>query len=80
MKILYIIIGAFVGMVVGQNGLGAVSGAAIGYLLGEIVRLKVREKNTIEKVKDLVDKLNTLQASSNSNVQEKVSSRRSTVR
>lgn len=51
-------------MAVGQNGLGAVTGAAIGYLLGELLLLKTREKYTVEQVKDLIRKVNDLQASS----------------
>ena len=73
MNFVYIIIGAVVGLAVGQNGLGAVTGAAIGYLLGELLLLKTREKYTVEQVKGLISKVNALQTSSNSNAQEEVS-------
>lgn len=73
MNFVYIIIGAVVGLAVGQNGLGAVTGAAIGYLLGELFLLKTREKYTVEQVKNLINKVNALQTSSNSNAQEEVS-------
>ncbi len=70
MNFVYIIIGAIVGLAVGQNGLGAVAGAAIGYLLGELLLLKTREKYTVEQVKGLISKVNALQASSQSNAQQ----------
>jgi uncharacterized membrane protein len=70
MNFVYIIIGAIVGLAVGQNGLGAVAGAAIGYLLGELLLLKTREKYTVEQVKSLISKVNTLQEASRSNVQK----------
>lgn len=70
MNFVYIIIGAIAGVAVGQNGLGAVAGAAIGYLLGELLLLKTREKYTVEQVKGLINKVNALQASSLSNAQE----------
>ncbi|MFK7815705.1 MAG: hypothetical protein AB8B92_05165, partial [Gammaproteobacteria bacterium] len=73
MNFVYIIIGAVVGVAVGQNGLGAVSGAGIGYLLGELLRLKTREKYTVEQVKELIRKVNALQATSNNNAQDEVS-------
>lgn len=70
MIFVYIIVGAIAGLAVGQNGLGAVSGAAIGYLLGELLLLKTREKYTVEQVKTLISKVNALQASSISAAQE----------
>ena len=73
MNFVYIIIGAVVGLAVGQNGLGAVAGAVIGYLLGELFLLKTREKYTVEQVKDLINKVNALQTSSNGNAQDEVS-------
>lgn len=69
MNFVYIIVGAIVGLLVGQNGLGAVAGAAIGYLLGELLLLKTREKYTVEQVKGLINKVNDLQASSQSQEQ-----------
>jgi len=73
MNFVYIIVGAIVGLAVGQNGLGAVTGAALGYLLGELSLLKTREKYTVEQVKGLISKVNALQASSVSNAQEESS-------
>ncbi len=70
MNFVYIIIGAIVGLAVGQNGLGAVTGAAIGYLLGELWLLKTREKFTVEQVKGLISKVNALQAASQASAQQ----------
>jgi uncharacterized membrane protein len=70
MNFVYIIIGAVVGLAVGQNGLGAIAGTAIGYLLGELQLLKTREKYTVEQVKGLISKVNALQASSRDHSQQ----------
>ena len=64
MQVIYLIVGAVIGLFVGQNGLGAVAGAAVGYLFGELLQLKNKTKAAEEQLKILTAKLKSLQAGS----------------
>ena len=74
MQIIYLIIGAIIGLFFSQDGinmLGAAVGAAIGYLFGNLLLLKNKTKAIQEQLHELSARLNALQTS-DAKIQEEV--------